>query len=102
MSATSPLEPSARTPDKERIEGTDFYDEKQFRDFYRWFQQDKQDKVLKADPELHELDAEEVASINRPPNCWASREPRRSASTSSRIPATSRTPSARSRGPPDA
>jgi hypothetical protein len=54
-----------RHPEKERIEGTDFYDEEQFRDFYRWFQQDKQDKVLKADPELHELDAEEVVSINR-------------------------------------
>ncbi|MGW7243862.1 hypothetical protein [Streptomyces sp. NPDC054804] len=54
-----------RHPEKERIDGTDFYDEKQFRDFYTWFQQDKASKVLQADPELYELDRELIISINR-------------------------------------
>ncbi|MEY9988011.1 hypothetical protein ABIE67_000043 [Streptomyces sp. V4I8] len=54
-----------RHPEKERIDGADFYDEKQFRDFYTWFQNEKQSKVLKADPELYELDPESVVSINK-------------------------------------
>ncbi|MFD5574333.1 hypothetical protein [Streptomyces cadmiisoli] len=53
-----------RHPDKERIEGTDFYDEQQFRDFHTWFQKDKASKVLRADPELHGLAADIVVSIN--------------------------------------
>lgn len=53
-----------RHPEKERIDGTDFYDEQQFRDFYSWFQQDKASKVLKADPELYQADPEDVVSIN--------------------------------------
>ncbi|MFC9627388.1 hypothetical protein ACFTXM_48135 [Streptomyces sp. NPDC056930] len=54
-----------RHPEKERIDGTDFYDEQQFRAFYTWFQQDKASKVLKADPELYELNAEDIVSINK-------------------------------------
>jgi hypothetical protein len=54
-----------RHPEKERIEGTDFYDEKQFRAFYTWFQQEKASKVIKADPELYELGPEDVVSINK-------------------------------------
>ncbi|MFD7163574.1 hypothetical protein [Streptomyces violascens] len=54
-----------RHPEKERIDGTDFYDEQQFRDFYTWFQEDKASKVLKADPELYELDPEDIVSINK-------------------------------------
>ncbi|MEU2284245.1 hypothetical protein ABZ614_20260 [Streptomyces sp. NPDC013178] len=54
-----------RHPEKERIDGADFYDETQFRDFYTWFQNEKQSKVLKADPELYELDTETVVSINK-------------------------------------
>ncbi|WP_210581925.1 hypothetical protein [Streptomyces sp. GESEQ-4] len=54
-----------RHPEKERIDGTDFYDEQQFRDFYAWFQQEKASKVLKADPELYELAPEAVVSINK-------------------------------------
>ncbi|AZQ32139.1 hypothetical protein EJ357_47490 [Streptomyces cyaneochromogenes] len=54
-----------RHPEKERIEGTDFYDEQQFRSFYTWFQAEKASKVLKADPELYELDPEDVVSINK-------------------------------------
>ncbi|MGW3725358.1 hypothetical protein [Streptomyces sp. NPDC000851] len=54
-----------RHPEKERIDGKDFYDEQQFRDFYAWFQEEKASKVLKADPELYELDAETVVSINK-------------------------------------
>ncbi|WP_329468583.1 hypothetical protein [Streptomyces sp. NBC_01431] len=54
-----------RHPEKERIEGTDFYDEQTFRDFYAWFQEEKAGKVLKADPELYELDPDDVVSINR-------------------------------------
>ncbi|MGC0334877.1 hypothetical protein RKD23_007954 [Streptomyces sp. SAI-170] len=53
-----------RHPDKERIDGADFYDEQQFRAFYTWFQNEKQSKVLKADPELHKLHPESVVSIN--------------------------------------
>ncbi|MHB9856695.1 hypothetical protein [Streptomyces sp. YIM S03343] len=53
-----------RHPEKERVDGKDFYDEQQFRDFYTWFQEQKASKVLKADPELYELDAETVVSIN--------------------------------------
>ncbi|WP_369276030.1 hypothetical protein AB5J55_44400 [Streptomyces sp. R11] len=54
-----------RHPEKERIDGADFYDEKQFRDFYTWFQNEKQSKVLKADPELYKLHSETVVSINK-------------------------------------
>ncbi|HKO83893.1 MAG TPA: hypothetical protein VJ140_04875 [Actinomycetota bacterium] len=54
-----------RHPEKERIEGADFYDEQQFRDFYTWFQQEKASKVLKADPELYELHPETIVSINK-------------------------------------
>ncbi|MFI7405972.1 hypothetical protein ACIBW9_36830 [Streptomyces sp. NPDC049541] len=54
-----------RHPEKERIDGTDFYDEQQFRSFYTWFQQEKASKVLKADPKLYELDPETIVSINR-------------------------------------
>ncbi|MEU9545588.1 hypothetical protein [Streptomyces mirabilis] len=54
-----------RHPEKERIDGTDFYDEQQFRAFYTWFQQDKASKVLKADPELYELNPEDIVSINK-------------------------------------
>ncbi|WP_030618522.1 hypothetical protein [Streptomyces fulvoviolaceus] len=54
-----------RHPEKERIDGTDFYDEQQFRNFYTWFQQDKASKVLKADPELHKLNPKDVVSINK-------------------------------------
>lgn len=54
-----------RHPEKERIDGTDFYDEEQFRAFYTWFQQDKASKVLKADPELHKLNPEDIVSINK-------------------------------------
>ncbi|MGW1507514.1 hypothetical protein ACWCQW_55950 [Streptomyces mirabilis] len=54
-----------RHPEKERIDGTDFYDEQQFRAFYTWFQQDKASKVLKADPELYELAPKNVVSINK-------------------------------------
>ena len=54
-----------RHPEKERIDGTDFYDEQQFRDFYTWFQEEKASKVLKADPELYELGPEDVVSINK-------------------------------------
>ncbi|MGW3984765.1 hypothetical protein [Streptomyces mirabilis] len=54
-----------RHPEKERIDGTDFYDEQQFRDFYTWFQEEKASKVLKADPELYELAPENVVSINK-------------------------------------
>ncbi|MEV4040392.1 hypothetical protein [Streptomyces umbrinus] len=54
-----------RHPEKERADGTDFYDEQQFRTFYTWFQQDKASKVLKADPELHELNPADVVSINK-------------------------------------
>jgi hypothetical protein len=54
-----------RHPEKERIDGADFYDEQQFRDFYTWFQNEKQSKVLKADPELYELAPEDVVSINK-------------------------------------
>jgi hypothetical protein len=53
-----------RHPEKERIDGADFYDEQQFRDFYTWFQQEKASKVLKADPALHQADPEDVVSIN--------------------------------------
>ncbi|MFF3982339.1 hypothetical protein [Streptomyces sp. NPDC001828] len=53
-----------RHPEKERIDGSDFYDERQFRHFYSWFQQEKADKVLKAAPELHQADPEDVVSIN--------------------------------------
>ncbi|WP_415954368.1 hypothetical protein [Streptomyces sp. KLOTTS4A1] len=53
-----------RHPEKERIDGTDFYDEQQFRDFYAWFQEEKASKVLKADPELYQADPEDVVSIN--------------------------------------
>ncbi|MEU8576472.1 hypothetical protein [Streptomyces asoensis] len=53
-----------RHPEKERIDGSDFYDEQQFRDFYTCFQQEKANKVLKADPELHKADPEDVVSIN--------------------------------------
>ncbi|MFE4752401.1 hypothetical protein ACFRIB_19335 [Streptomyces mirabilis] len=54
-----------RHPEKERIDGTDFYDEQQFRSFYTWFQQDKASKVLKADPALYELNPEDIVSINK-------------------------------------
>jgi hypothetical protein len=63
-----------RHPEKERVDGADFYDEKQFLDFYdekqfldfyTWFQNEKQSKVLKADPELHKLAPEAVVSINK-------------------------------------
>ncbi len=54
-----------RHPEKERIDGTDFYDEQQFRAFYTWFRQEKASKVLKADPELYELDPKTVVSINK-------------------------------------
>ncbi|GGP93064.1 hypothetical protein [Streptomyces melanogenes] len=54
-----------RHPEKERIEGADFYDEQQFRTFYTWFQAEKKRKVLKADPELYELGVEDVVSINK-------------------------------------
>ncbi|MET9735843.1 hypothetical protein ABZZ79_36030 [Streptomyces sp. NPDC006458] len=54
-----------RHPEKERIDGTDFYDEEQFRDFYAWFKENKASKILKADPELHELDRAVIVSINR-------------------------------------
>ncbi|MGW1802838.1 hypothetical protein ACWCQN_45160 [Streptomyces sp. NPDC001984] len=54
-----------RHPEKERIDGTDFYDEQQFRVFHTWFQQEKASKVLKADPELYELGPEDVVSINK-------------------------------------
>ncbi|MEU2867492.1 hypothetical protein ABZ672_56835 [Streptomyces mirabilis] len=54
-----------RHPKKERIDGTDFYDEQQFRAFYTWFQQDKASKVLKADPELYELNPADIVSINK-------------------------------------
>ncbi|MDH6222782.1 hypothetical protein [Streptomyces pseudovenezuelae] len=54
-----------RHPEKERIDGTDFYDEELFRAFYTWFQQDKASKVLKADPELYELSPEDTVSINK-------------------------------------
>lgn len=54
-----------RHPEKERIDGIDFYDEQQFRSFYTRFQQDKASKVLKADPELYELDPQTVVSINK-------------------------------------
>lgn len=54
-----------RHPEKERIEGADFYDEQQFRNFYMWFQQEKASKVLKADPELYELHPETIVSINK-------------------------------------
>jgi hypothetical protein len=53
-----------RHPEKERIDGTDFYDEQQFRNFYTWFQQEKASKVLKADPELYQANPEDVVSIN--------------------------------------
>ncbi|MET7700318.1 hypothetical protein [Streptomyces sp. NPDC005485] len=53
-----------RHPEKERIDGADFYDEQQFRDFYTWFQQEKANKVLKADPALYQADPEDVVSIN--------------------------------------
>ncbi|MGI5380685.1 hypothetical protein ACQEV2_42165 [Streptomyces sp. CA-251387] len=53
-----------RHPEKERIDGNDFYDELQFLDFYRWFQEEKASKVLKADPALYELDPETIVSIN--------------------------------------
>ncbi|WP_261717203.1 hypothetical protein [Streptomyces sp. FZ201] len=54
-----------RHPEKERIDGADFYDEKQFREFYTWFQNEKASKVLKADPELYKLHPETVVSINK-------------------------------------
>ncbi|MGW7208484.1 hypothetical protein [Streptomyces sp. NPDC054837] len=54
-----------RHPEKERVDGKDFYDEQQFRDFYAWFQEQKASTVLKADPELYELDPESVVSINK-------------------------------------
>ncbi|MFI1769523.1 hypothetical protein ACH41H_47050 [Streptomyces sp. NPDC020800] len=54
-----------RHPEKERVDGKDFYDEQQFRDFYTWFQEQKSSKVLKADPELYELAPETVVSINK-------------------------------------
>ncbi len=54
-----------RHPEKERLDGTDFYDERQFRAFYTWFQQEKASKVLKADPELYTLAPEAVVSINK-------------------------------------
>jgi hypothetical protein len=54
-----------RHPEKERVDGKDFYDEQQFRSFYTWFQKDKASKVLKADPELYELAPETVVSINK-------------------------------------
>jgi hypothetical protein len=54
-----------RHPEKERIDGADFYDEQQFLDFYRWLQNEKQSKVLKAAPELYELAPETVVSINK-------------------------------------
>jgi len=53
-----------RHPEKERIDGTDFYDEQQFRNFSSWFQQEKASKVLKADPELYQTDPKDVVSIN--------------------------------------
>ncbi|WP_405933701.1 hypothetical protein [Streptomyces sp. NBC_00827] len=53
-----------RHPEKERVEGADFYDEQQFRDFHTWFQNEKQSKVLKADPALHKAGPEDVVSIN--------------------------------------
>ncbi|MFF0386808.1 hypothetical protein [Streptomyces sp. NPDC004286] len=54
-----------RHPEKERLDGTDFYDEVQFRRFYTWLQKDKKDKVLKADPELHQLSRDTVVDINK-------------------------------------
>jgi hypothetical protein len=54
-----------RHPEKERIDGTDFCVEQQFRAFYTWFQQEKARKVLKADPELYGLDPKTIVSINR-------------------------------------
>ena len=54
-----------RHPEKERIDGTDFYDEQQFRDFYTRFQEEKASKVLKADPELYELNPQDIVSINK-------------------------------------
>ncbi|MFF4035962.1 hypothetical protein ACFYZ2_40520 [Streptomyces sviceus] len=54
-----------RHPEKERVDGKDFYDEQQFRSFYTWLQKDKASKVLKADPELYELDPKTVVSINK-------------------------------------
>lgn len=54
-----------RHPEKERIDGADFYDEQQLRDFHRWFQQEKAAKVLQAQPELYELAPDTVVSINR-------------------------------------
>lgn len=60
-----------RHPDKERIDGTDFYDEQRFRDFSTWFQQEKANKVIEADPELYQTDPQDVVSINtRPPSGW--------------------------------
>jgi hypothetical protein len=53
-----------RHPEKERIDGADFYDEQQLRDFYTWFQNEKKSKVLKADPALHETSPGDVVSIN--------------------------------------
>ncbi|MEU3795987.1 hypothetical protein AB0F07_40490 [Streptomyces fructofermentans] len=54
-----------RHPEKERVDGKDFYDEQQFRTFYTWFQEEKASKVLKAEPELYELPPETVVSINK-------------------------------------
>jgi hypothetical protein len=54
-----------RHPAKERIDGTDFYDEQQFRVFYSWFQDEKKSKVLAADPQLYALDPSDVVSINK-------------------------------------
>lgn len=54
-----------RHPETERVDGKDFYDEQQFRNFYTWFQEQKSSKVLKADPELYELTPETVVSINK-------------------------------------
>ncbi|WP_409474629.1 hypothetical protein [Streptomyces sp. HC307] len=53
-----------RHPEKERIDGTDFYGEQQFRASYTWLQEEKKSKVLKAGPELYQLDPETVVSIN--------------------------------------
>jgi hypothetical protein len=40
-------------------------DEQQFRDFSPWFQEEKASKVLKADPELYELNPADIVSINK-------------------------------------
>lgn len=47
------------------MNGKDFYDEQQFRDFYTCSSKDKASTVLKADPELYTLDPQTVVSINK-------------------------------------